>query len=164
MTETLDEFTTPTPTSVRIVRSFDAPVELVWRAHTEPALVKQWMTGPEGHSLPVCEIDFRVGGTARYVWKNPDFEMGMTAEFKEIVELERIVHTERYDAWPEGATTVTATFAEHGGTTTITIQIEYLSQEARDTAMQPGFAEGFAASYEHLDSVLSALEDRAAQP
>ena len=44
------------------------------------------MTGPPDHSLPVCEIDFRVGGKGRYVWKNPQFEMGMTAEFKEIVE------------------------------------------------------------------------------
>lgn len=164
MTGTLDEFTTPTPTSIRIVRTFNAPVELVWRAHTEPALVKQWMTGPEGHSLPVCEIDFRVGGTGRYVWKNADFEMGMTAEYKEIVEPERIVYTEHYDGWPEGATTVTATYAEGSGQTTITVQIEYLSQEARDAAMQPGFAEGFEASYEHLDSVLSELDDRAAQP
>ena len=101
--KSFDEFSTPTPTSVRIVRSFDAPCELVWRAHTEPELVKQWMTGPPDHSLPVCEIDLRVGGTARYVWKNPEFEMGMTAEFKEIVEHERIVHTEAFDEWPEGA-------------------------------------------------------------
>ena len=97
MTRPLDEFSTPTPTSIRIVRRFDAPLGLVWRAHTEPELVKQWMTGPEGHSLPVCEIDFRVGGTGRYVWKNPEFEMGMTAEFKEIVHHERIVYSELYD-------------------------------------------------------------------
>ena len=154
MTRPLDEFSTPTPTSIRIVRRFDAPVELVWRAHTEPELVKQWMTGPEGHALPICEIDFRVGGKARYVWKNQDFEMGMTAEFKEIVEHERVVYTERYDGWPEGATTVTATFAELEGTSTITVEIEYLSREARDAAMQPGFQEGFAASYDQLDQLL----------
>ena len=157
MTKSLDEFATPTPTSIRIVRRFDAPVGLVWRAHTEPELVKQWMTGPEGHSLPVCEIDFRVGGQARYVWKNQDFEMGMTAEFKEIVEHQRIVYTELYDAWPEGSTTVTATFAETNGETKITVEIQYLSQEARDAAMQPGFEEGFAASYEHLDMLLATL-------
>lgn len=157
MNKTLDEFTTPTPTSIRIVRSFDAPVELVWRAHTEPELVMQWMTGPEGHSLPVCEIDFRVDGEARYVWKNQDFEMGMTAEFKEIVKHERIVYTEAYDGWPEGATTVTATFTGTEDETTITVQIEYLSQEARDTAMQPGFEEGFAASYESLDGLLPTI-------
>ena len=84
------QLTTPSPTSIHIVRSFDAPVPLIWQAHTDPEIVKQWMTGPPDHSLPVCEIDFRVGGKARYVWKNPDFEMGMTAEFQEIVEHERI--------------------------------------------------------------------------
>ena len=153
----LDEFSTPTPTSVRIVRRFDAPAVLVWRAHTEPELVKQWMTGPEGHTLPVCEIDLRVGGRARYVWSNSDYDMGMTAEFKEIVEHERIVYTEDYDSWPEGATTVTATFEESANTTTITVDIEYLSREARDIAMQPGFEEGFASSYTRLDDLLPAL-------
>lgn len=157
MNTPLDEFSTPTPTSIRIVRTFNAPVELVWRAHTEPELVKQWMTGPEGHSLPVCEIDFRVGGQARYVWKNQDFEMGMTAGFKEIVEHERIVYTEAYDDWPEGATTVTATFTGTENEARITVQIEYLSQEARDMAMQPGFEEGFAASYESLEELIATL-------
>lgn len=151
------QFTTPTPTSIRIVRTFDAPVKLVWRAHTEPELVKQWMTGPPDHSLPVCEIDLQVGGKARYVWKNPQFEMGMTAEFKEIIENERIVHTELYDGWPEGLCTVTTTFVESEGRTTVTVEIEYQSQEVRDQAMQPGFMEGFEASYETLDKLLPSL-------
>ncbi len=151
------EFTTPTPTSIRVVRSFDAPVDLVWRAHTEPELLKQWMTGPPDHSLPVCEIDFRVGGKARYVWKNPQFEMGMTAEFKEIVEHERIVYTELYDGWPEGASTVTTVFAAAGDQTITTVDIEYLTQDARDAAMQPGFKEGYEASYETLDKLLPQL-------
>ena len=157
MTRTLDELTTPTPTSVRIVRTFDAPVALVWRAHTEPELVMQWMTGPAGHSLVVCEVDFRVGGEGRYVWKNEHFEMGTTTEFKEIVEHERIVYAEAYDGWPEGDNTVTATFTAMGPETSITVEIEYLSQEARDAAMQPGFEEGYAASYDSLDELLPAL-------
>jgi len=148
------EFLTPTPTSIRIVRTFDAPVELVWRAHTEPELVKQWMTGPPDHSLPVCEIDLRVGGKAHYVWKNPQFEMGMTAEFKEIRPNERIVHSEVFEGWPEGASIVTTNFAEADGKTTLTIDIEYLNQAARDAAMQPGFKEGYAASYETLDKLI----------
>lgn len=151
------EFTTPTPTSIRVVRTFDAPVELVWRAHTEPELVKQWMTGPPDHSLPVCEIDLRVGGKGRYVWKNPEFEMGMDAEFVEIVEHERIVHTEVFEGWPEGASTVTTSFVGAGGQTTITTEIEYRNQEARDAAMAPGFESGYAASYETLDQLLAKL-------
>ena len=115
------------------------------------------MTGPPDHSLPVCEIDLQVGGKARYVWKNPQFEMGMTAEFKEIIENERIVHTELYDGWPEGLCTVTTTFVESEGRTTVTVEIEYQSQEVRDQAMQPGFMEGFEASYETLDKLLPSL-------
>ncbi len=151
------ELTNPTPTSTRIVRAFDAPLALVWRAHTDPEIVKRWATGPADHSLSVCEIDFRVGGRARYVWKNPQFEMGMNAEFLEIVEHERIVHTEDYEGWPEGRSTVTSNFAEAGGRTTITVEIEYLTQEARDAAMQPGFAEGYEASFKNLDSLLKEL-------
>ena len=150
------ELTTPTPTSTRIVRTFDAPVALVWRAHTEPGLVERWATGPPDHSLIACEIDFRVGGKARYVWKNPQFEMGMTAEFLEIVEHERIVHTEDYDGWPEGRSTVTTNFVESRGRTTVTLDIQYLTQEARDAAMQPGFAEGYEASFKQLDRLVQA--------
>ena len=151
------DFTTPTPTSVRIVRELDAPVELVWRAHTEPELVKQWMTGPPGHTLPVCEIDLRVGGKARYVWKNPDFEMGMTAVFHEIIERERIVHSEAYDAWPEGASTVTTRFEANNAGTTVTVEIEYRDPSALDAAAGPAFQEGFAASYRTLDELLVRL-------
>ena len=151
------ELTTPTPTSIRIVRSFDAPVALVWRAHTEPELVKQWLTGPPGHSLPVCEIDLRVGGKGRYVWKGPELEMGMTAEFQEIVEHERIVYTETYDAWPDGASTVSASFAESDGKTTVTVDIEYPTQQARDGAVQSGFEDGYAASYDKLAQSLPAF-------
>lgn len=112
------KLTTPTDTSTRIVRTFDAPLLLVWRAHFEPELVMRWMTGPDDHSLIQCEIDLRVGGTARYVWKNPQFEMGMSAEFLEIVEHERTVHSEDFDGWPEGKATLTTTFEEADGRTT----------------------------------------------
>lgn len=152
------EFSTPTPTSIRVIRSFAAPARLVWRAHTEPELVKRWMTGPPGHSLPICEIDLRVGGRGRFVWKSPDeFEMGMTAEYLEVEPYERIVFTEEYDGWPEGASTVTARFVEVDGMTTITVDIEYPSQETRDAAMQPGYLEGYAASYDTLEGLLPEL-------
>ena len=150
----------PTPTSIQIKRTFDAPVALVWRAHTEPELVKQWMTGAPGTTLSVCEIDFRVGGKARYVWKNPDFEMGMTAEFLEIVEHERIVYTETYESWPDGDATVTASFVEQDGKTNLTVYIEYPTETARDSSMQMGYAAGFEASYATLDGVLRELGER----
>jgi uncharacterized protein YndB with AHSA1/START domain len=151
------KLTTPTPTSTRIVRTFDAPLTLVWRAHTEPELVKRWFTGTGDHSLTACEIDFRVGGSARYVWTNPEFSMEMKVEFLEIVEHQRIVHTEDYEGWPEGRSTVTTTFVEAHGQTTITVNIQYQTQEARDLAMQPGFAEGYEASYTQLDALVKQI-------
>lgn len=149
-------FSTPTPTSIRIERTIDAPVDFVWRAHTEPTLVKRWLTGPEDHSLPVCEIDFRVGGRGRYVWKNPQFEMGMTSEFREIDPHHRIVHTEAYDGWVDGDATVTSSFAGDGERTKVTIEIEYKTPTARDAVFQPKFQEGYEASYQHLDRLATA--------
>lgn len=151
------EFTTPTPTSTRIVRSFDAPVELVWRAHTEPELVMRWATGTEDRALIKCEIDFRVGGKALHVLKNAEFEMGIDIEFLEIVEHERTVHTEDYEGWPEGKCTVTTTFVEADGRTTVTVDLQYLTQEARDGVMESGFAENYEASFVQLDTLVNEL-------
>ncbi len=151
------KLTTPTPTSTRIVRKFDAPLALVWRAHTEPELLMRWMTGPPTHSLIACDMDFRVGGNARFVWKSPEFEMGMSSEFLEIVEHERIVYSEDYDGWPEGRATVTSHFVESDGQTTVTLDIQYQTKEARDAAMQPGFAEGYEASFTQLEELFPEL-------
>ncbi len=149
------ELTTPSPNSIRIVRSFAAPPEAVWRAHTDPSLVKQWMTGPPSNSLPVCEIDFRVGGKGHYVFKNPQFEMGMDTEFREIVEHERIVHSEDYEGWPEGASVVTTTFDPAPQGTTLVVEIVYGTPEARDAVIESGFGDGYEASFVNLDALLS---------
>ena len=80
--------TTPNDTDVVVVRSFDAPRDLVWRAHTDPTLVKKWLLGPPGWTMPICEIDLRVGGRYRYGWAHPTqgaFEM--TGAFNEILSL-----------------------------------------------------------------------------
>lgn len=151
------ELTTPTPKSVRVVRLLDAPLELVWQALTEPALVQRWMTGPPGHSLPVCEIDLRVGGEARYVWKNESFQMGMSTVFQEVVPHERIVHTEAFEDWEEGQSLVTTSFTFADDRTRLTIDIEYGSQEARDAVVESGFEEGYEASFLNLDALLVEL-------
>src|SRR3546814_21159642 len=63
--------TTPTDTQVAVERTFDAPARLIWNAHTKPELIKQWLNGPEGWSMPLCEVDLRVGGDYRYEWTHP---------------------------------------------------------------------------------------------
>ena len=152
------QLTNPTPTSTRVLRSFDAPRHLIWRAHTEAELLRRWMTGPPTHSLKECSLDPRVGGKGRFVWKGPEFEMGMDLVLLEVEEPTRMVHTEEYEGWPEGKCTATSIFAEDGAGTTLTVELQYQSQEARDAAMQPGFAEGYEASFAQLDALIPELQ------
>src|SRR5260370_24056350 len=109
-----------------VVRSFNAPRDLVFDAFSKPELVKRWMLGSEGWSMPVCTIDFRVGGKGRYEWKSPDGKHGMalSAEFVEIVRPERIVHKETFDGTPAPVERgITSTFTETAGRTMLTLAI-----------------------------------------
>ena len=143
---------------VRATRLFDAPRATVFTALTTPHLLKRWMHGPDGWRLEVCEVDLRVGGALRYVWRKADGrEMGMSGTFVEIAAPERIVHTERFDEdWTGGETVVTSELREHHGSTTLTVTIRFSSPAARDAAMTTGFAGGMEAGYD----VLAALLDR----
>jgi len=88
-----------------MTREFDAPSKLVFDAFTKPELVRQWLLGPPGWSMPVCEIDLRVGGAYRYVWRHTTKgnEMGMGGVYREIAAPARIVATEKFDeAWHPG--------------------------------------------------------------
>ena len=81
-----------------MTRAFDAPRSLVFDAFTKPDLVKRWLLGPDGWSMPACEIDLRVGGGFRYLWRHTNGnEMGMRGVYREIVVPERIVSTEKFD-------------------------------------------------------------------
>src|SRR3989454_4488921 len=92
------QITTPSDREIAMTRVFDAPRSLVFDAFTKPELVKQWLLGPPGWSMPVCEIDLRVGGTYRYVWRHANGnEMGMGGVYREIVAPERIVATQKFD-------------------------------------------------------------------
>jgi uncharacterized protein YndB with AHSA1/START domain len=140
-----------------MTRVFDAPRELVFDTLTKPELVKRWLLGPPGWSLPVCEIDLKVGGAFRYVWRNADGrEMGMSGVFREVTPPERIVHTELFDEdWTGGETLVTNTFTEQGGKATLTVAMRYKSQEARDGVLDTGMEEGVAMSYDRLAELLT---------
>src|SRR3954451_7210753 len=79
-------------------RVFDAPRELVFEAISKPELVQRWLLGPEGWTMPVCQIDLKAGGQYRYIWRNRDGrEMGISGTFREIVRPEKIVNTEKFD-------------------------------------------------------------------
>src|SRR6267142_2389988 len=116
----LMKVTTPTDREILVTRVFDAPRTLVFDAHTKPELVKRWLTGPPGWTMPVCEIDLSVGGRYRYVWRGPNGEeMGMGGVYREVVRPERIVATQLFDQdWTGGETVGTLVLTEQGGKTT----------------------------------------------
>ena len=141
-----------------MTRVFDAPRTLVFDAFTKPELVKQWLLGPAGWSMPVCEIDLRAGGAYRYVWcHSSGKEMGMGGVYCEIVPQERLIYTELFDeAWYPGESLITTTLVERGGRTTMTTTI-YVSSEARDAVLKSGVERGIAASYDGLVGLLASL-------
>jgi uncharacterized protein YndB with AHSA1/START domain len=151
------EITTPSEREVAMTRTFTARRALVFDAHTKPELVRRWLLGPPGWSMPTCEIDLRVGGKYRYVWKNDDGRtMGMGGTFREVKRPERLVTTELFDEdWTGGETLVTITFAEKDGRTIVTTMIVYSSKEARDGALKTGMADGMEAGYARLDALLA---------
>jgi uncharacterized protein YndB with AHSA1/START domain len=140
-----------------MTRVFDATPDLLFDALTKPELVKRWLLGPPGWSMPVCEIDLKVGGSYRYVWRNEDGrEMGMGGKYREIVRPERIVHSEKFDeAWYPGEALVTTTLVEKGGSTTLTTTMLMESREARDEVLESGMESGVAVSYDRLEEILS---------
>ena len=143
----------PSDRELQVTRDFRAPRQLVFDAFTKPELVRRWLLGPEGWSMPVCEIDLRVGGAYRYVWRKSGVpDMGMGGVFQEVSAPGRLVATERFDeSWYAGEALDSNEFSERDGITTVTITILYESKEARDTASRSGMEHGMAAGYNRLE-------------
>ncbi len=150
-------FAMPSDTEVSFVRVVDAPRRIVFDAWTNPKHIRQWMLGPEGWTMPVCEQDLRAGGSWRYVWRKADgAEMEMSGAIREVAPPERLVTTERWGPeWPE--TVNTLVLAESGGQTTITLTMLYPSKEARDAALKTGMRDGMEPSFARLDTLLGTL-------
>lgn len=154
------EITLPSDREIRIVRSFDAPRDLVWDCHTKPALVRRWLLGPPGWEMPVCEIDLRVGGKYRYEWedKGRGVKMGMGGTFTAVKKPEHIGSKEKFDDdWTGGETDVSQVFSEKNGKTTLTLTVLYASKQARDGADATGMTDGMEAGYQRLDEILASL-------
>jgi uncharacterized protein YndB with AHSA1/START domain len=149
--------TTPSDLEVVITRTFDAPRRLVFDAWTRPEHVPRWMLGPEGWSMPVCEIDLRPGGGWHFVWRKSDgTEMGMRGQYREVVPPERLVHTESWGPeWPETVNTLVLT--EEEGRTTAVLTLLYPTRKDRDAALATGMKEGMDVSYERLAAYLETM-------
>ena len=150
-------YATPSDREVVVTRVVSAPRRVVFEAFTNPRHVPNWLIGPDGWTLPVCEIDLRPGGTWRYVYrKNDGSEMTMQGSYREVVPPERLVSTESWGPeWPETVNTTVLT--EAGGLTTITIPVQYPSKEARDAALKTGMKSGMDQSFARLDDMLETL-------
>ena len=158
-----DSFTVTMPSDreIEIKRSFAATPAMLFDAFTKPELVRRWLLGPQGWTMPVCDIDLRVGGAFRYVWRKDGVkDMGMGGVFRDIVPASKLVNTEVFDdAWYPGEAENTTTFVEKGATTEVAITVRYQSKEARDTASRSGMERGMIAGFDRLEELL--LADRA---
>lgn len=149
-------YTTPSDREVVVTRVVNAPRRLVFAAWTEPRHLQRWLTGLEGWTMPVCEIDLRPGGRWRYVYRKASgTEMTLTGSVLEVVPPERFVTTESWGPeWPDTVNTLVLTEAE--GRTTIALTITYVSKEARDAALDTGAMDGMNRAFELLDELLDA--------
>jgi uncharacterized protein YndB with AHSA1/START domain len=147
-------YTTPSDREVLLTRVVSAPRRLVFAAWTEPRHLQRWLTGPEGWTMPVCEIDLRPGGRWRYVYRKASGkEMTLTGSVLEVAPPERLVTTESWGPeWPETVNTLVLTESE--GRTTIALTITYVSKEARDAALATGAMDGMNRAFELLDELL----------
>ena len=158
------EVTLPSDREVRVVRSFKAPRQLVWDAHTKPELVVKWMLGPPGWTMPVCEMDVRVGGAYRWRWKSQEAgkEFGFFGTFMEVNEPNKIVFEEHYDPGDVGGpmtsepAIITNEYTESKGVTTLTVTMLFASKEARDGAVASGMTDGMEIGYARLDDMFNA--------
>ena len=129
-----------------IVRVFDAQRELVFKAWSKPEHLTRWF-GPEGLTMPVCEMDFRSGGIFRFAFRGPDGkEYPFDGSYVEIVEPERIVFRGNIHDVPGQDVMTTVTFDEHEGKTKLTVHQTY----AFESDATRGASVGWSQTLDHL--------------
>ena len=149
--------TLPSDTEILMVREFDAPRDLVFKAYTTPEYVKRWWAGKRGN-VTVAEIDLRVGGQWRYVMiADGGFEVAFHGEYREVVPDERLVQTEVYEGMPDGEALDTVTFTEEDGRTTLTVLVQHSCKEHRDAHIESGMEGGMQEAMDKLEQVAISL-------
>lgn len=152
------EVTTPSEHEIRMTRLFDAPPRLVFEAMTRPEHVAQWWGRlGEGYSVPVCEIDLRVGGRWRFVNRHPRGEAAFHGEYREVDPPNRVVFTEIFEEFPDTVSVVTTDLLDEGGKTRLVATVRYPSREVRDMVLGTGMDKGASISYDRLEDLLATL-------
>jgi uncharacterized protein YndB with AHSA1/START domain len=151
--------TTPSDTEIRMTRLFNAPRQLVFEAMSKPEHVKEWWGRlGDGYSVPVCEIDLRVGGRWRFVNRHPKGEAAFHGEYREIQPPDRIVFTEIFEDFPDAVSVVTSELTEEGGKTRMTVTVDYGTKQIRDMVKASGMERGAGISYDRLEDLLASLQ------
>lgn len=143
-------------TQVRVARVIRGTVDQVWRAHNDAALMKRWLLGPDGWSMPVCEIATNVGDSYRYEWQRDggDERFGFTGELLESVAPHRAVTTEAMIGMDFPATLNELTLTEVNDGTLLSLVITYANAEQRDAVLATGMTDGMETSYQRLEGLL----------
>jgi uncharacterized protein YndB with AHSA1/START domain len=145
-------------TQVRVSRVIRGSVDQVWRAHNDAELMKKWLLGPDGWTMPVCEIAANVGDTYRYMWASDGGGegFGFTGELLESDAPHRAVTTESMIGMDFPGTTNELTLTPVDGGTLLSLVITYANSEARDAVLATGMTGGMETSYARLEEILGA--------
>jgi uncharacterized protein YndB with AHSA1/START domain len=143
-----------------ITATVDAPVDLAFRAYTEPELVAQWL-GPRGYETVIDRLEIRDGGRWRYVHRGGDGDdAAFHGVFHGTPSTDGIVQTFEYEGWPGRVSLDTVTFEERDGRTIVRTNSVFPSVEARDAMVEAGMAQGVEEGYERLDELAARLTGR----
>jgi uncharacterized protein YndB with AHSA1/START domain len=155
------QVTSPSQREVRVTRTFNAPRQLVYDAHTKPELVKKWQGYP-GWDMPICEMDVRVGGEYRWLWKNQEdgTQFGFFGTYTEVNAPSKLVNDQYFDAGNFDSTMptgdpciVSIELSEQSGVTTLVCNLTFASKEACEGAVATGMTDGMEFSYTRLDDL-----------
>ncbi len=147
----------PSDLEIAMTRVFDAPRELVYKAHTDPELTPRWW-GQRGSTTIVDKMDVRPGGAWRFVQKAPDgSEYAFRGEYREVVPPERLAYTFEFEGMPGKVLVETITFTETDGKTTLTSVSVFDTKEDRDGMLASGMESGAAESMDRLEELLATL-------
>jgi len=149
------KLTTEGDRHIVVTRRFAATPEMVYRAHTEPQLLQQWLLGPDGWTMPVCINDARPGGKIRYEWTNGNGQgFYLTGEYVELEPFSMLKHVERMhlpDATPDNQ--VETRFDADGDGTIMTMRMTLPDEATRSMMLKSNMDKGMEISYARLETM-----------
>jgi len=144
-----------------LTRLINAPREKVYRAWTDPELLKQWFA-PKPYTTPIVEIDVRPGGSAYFVMRGPDGkDLPNRGVYLEVVPNEKLVSTDAYvAAWEPSEKpfmTLILTFEDEGGKTRYTARVRHWTVADREAHEKMGFHEGWGLCTDQLEALVAKI-------